>query len=156
MKLISRQEARQRGLLRYFTGKPCVHGHIAERSIDMECVQCRREKARRSSKRKKPPNDKTKFVYIIGAPGWMHKVGRTANVEARLTALRAASPVPLELIRAIAVQPPDHASELEIRLHEALSEYRSHGEWFCIRYEELMPIVERCIGTLPIDAAIAA
>ena len=43
MKLISLKEARTLGLKRYFTGKPCVHGHISERQVSARrCIQCTR------------------------------------------------------------------------------------------------------------------
>ncbi|MEX3914840.1 hypothetical protein AB4Y43_01145 [Paraburkholderia sp. BR10872] len=39
---ISLTEARARGLPRYFTGKPCKHGHISERFVgDTHCVTCK-------------------------------------------------------------------------------------------------------------------
>src|SRR5690606_24932906 len=45
MQVISRLEARSRGLNRYFTGKPCCSGHLAERIVsNRECVSCRRAK----------------------------------------------------------------------------------------------------------------
>lgn len=35
------REAKARGQTRYFTGKPCRHGHIAERRVsDTHCVKC--------------------------------------------------------------------------------------------------------------------
>lgn len=38
---IPRQDARVRGLRRYFTGDPCKHGHIAERTTHGgSCVKC--------------------------------------------------------------------------------------------------------------------
>ena len=41
-KLLSREEAIRRGLTRYFTGKPCVHGHIADRHVcNSVCAVCR-------------------------------------------------------------------------------------------------------------------
>jgi len=40
MKIISRKEAKENGLTRYFTGKSCKHGHIAERFISYGCVEC--------------------------------------------------------------------------------------------------------------------
>lgn len=47
-KVITREEAKARGLKRYFTGVPCPHGHVAERSIsNAHCIICRRESARR-------------------------------------------------------------------------------------------------------------
>jgi hypothetical protein len=43
MKIISRAEAKRLGLKRYFTGKPCKHGHIDERYISRMCVSCNQE-----------------------------------------------------------------------------------------------------------------
>src|SRR6516162_8367059 len=45
--IIGRAEARALGLKRYFTGKPCKHGHVAERVVSSpDCVQCRRGRVR--------------------------------------------------------------------------------------------------------------
>jgi hypothetical protein len=42
--VISRQEAEEAGLGRYFTGEPCRHGHVAERYTQNGiCVQCSKE-----------------------------------------------------------------------------------------------------------------
>jgi hypothetical protein len=39
--VISKKDAIEKGLKRYFTGKPCVHGHIAERLVsDCVCLMC--------------------------------------------------------------------------------------------------------------------
>ncbi len=39
--LISRAEARAHELVRYFTGKACVHGHVSERwTSNSNCVAC--------------------------------------------------------------------------------------------------------------------
>jgi hypothetical protein len=44
----SREEARERGLDRFFTGVPCINGHIAARYVSTaNCVQCQLEHARR-------------------------------------------------------------------------------------------------------------
>lgn len=43
--IIPRKEAKRLGLKRYFTGKPCKHGHIAERKVcDWMCMECNRIK----------------------------------------------------------------------------------------------------------------
>ncbi len=43
MKIISRSTAIASGLNRYFTGKPCKHGHLAERICpDGACIECKR------------------------------------------------------------------------------------------------------------------
>mgnify|MGYP006273025981 CR=1 FL=1 len=39
MDIISRQEAKEQGLAHYFTGKPCVHGHIAVRRVNDRCCR---------------------------------------------------------------------------------------------------------------------
>lgn len=46
--IITRAEARAGGLKRFFTGKPCKHGHISERYVsDRCCATCEREGKRR-------------------------------------------------------------------------------------------------------------
>lgn len=47
--IISRKEAKERGLTRFFTGEPCHrHGHIAERAVcNNDCVQCRDDRVRK-------------------------------------------------------------------------------------------------------------
>lgn len=41
--LVSRADAIARGLNRYFTGKPCKHGHLSERvTTTYDCIECRR------------------------------------------------------------------------------------------------------------------
>ena len=41
MEIITRQEAMQRGLKNYFTGKPCKKGHVAKRYTSAsKCVEC--------------------------------------------------------------------------------------------------------------------
>jgi hypothetical protein len=44
MKIISREEAIAKGLKRFFTGVPCIHGHTCERyvKVSTECVECNR------------------------------------------------------------------------------------------------------------------
>ena len=41
MEIISRKEAKEKGLLYYFTGIICIHGHIARRRVnDRNCAGC--------------------------------------------------------------------------------------------------------------------
>ena len=45
MKIVSRAEAKEQGLKRYFTGKPCKRGHICESWVcDRACTDCAKEK----------------------------------------------------------------------------------------------------------------
>jgi hypothetical protein len=57
--IITPAEAFERGMKKYFTGKPCKHGHVAERYlINGYCFECSRLKWQRRPKRKQ--YDKTK------------------------------------------------------------------------------------------------
>ncbi|EPK1614760.1 hypothetical protein QBG35_001722 [Klebsiella pneumoniae] len=48
MKIITRTEAATCGLKRYYTGKPCKHGHDSERWVhNGHCVQCTMETNKR-------------------------------------------------------------------------------------------------------------
>lgn len=48
MKIISREQAQAAGLVRYYTGKPCKHGHISERhTVNSTCCECNALKASR-------------------------------------------------------------------------------------------------------------
>lgn len=41
MQIITRQEAKEKGLSRYFTGKPCKYGHMSEKTVSGgNCVEC--------------------------------------------------------------------------------------------------------------------
>jgi hypothetical protein len=43
MKKISKETAVQLGLKKYFTGVPCIHGHVCERRVNNHgCVECHR------------------------------------------------------------------------------------------------------------------
>lgn len=44
--IISRNDAESLGLVRYFTGRPCVNGHISERYIKGSCVTCNFKRSR--------------------------------------------------------------------------------------------------------------
>jgi 5-methylcytosine-specific restriction endonuclease McrA len=55
--IISRKEARAQGLKFYFTGKPCVNGHIVKRNVCSEsCTQCQREKSRQWMRQRRLKN----------------------------------------------------------------------------------------------------
>ena len=41
MMIISRREAKEKGLTRYFTGEPCSKGHVCERFVaSCTCFEC--------------------------------------------------------------------------------------------------------------------
>ena len=46
--IVTLKEAREQGLTRYFTGKPCKNGHVSERFVSCAvCCECEREKTRK-------------------------------------------------------------------------------------------------------------
>ena len=48
MEIISRAEAKAKGLKRYFTGVPCKHGHVDERLVSVgSCCECNRGHGRK-------------------------------------------------------------------------------------------------------------
>jgi len=52
--ILTRQEALAIGYIRYYTGKPCKHGHYAERYTNSRtCVECNRLKWERRPKEKR-------------------------------------------------------------------------------------------------------
>jgi len=80
-KIISRAEAREQGLKKYYTGKPCKHGHIAERiTINGLCYICSRaiikkyllsEKGKVVTKEahKTPAAKKSRKKYLLSEKG---------------------------------------------------------------------------------------
>ena len=53
MEKITRKEAHDSAMVHYFTGKPCIHGHVAPRLVlSGNCVECNRtmRPMRKSSK----------------------------------------------------------------------------------------------------------
>ena len=52
METITRKDALERGLKRYFTGEPCKHGHVCERFCSVCCcVECLNENSKKYIKK---------------------------------------------------------------------------------------------------------
>ena len=95
MIVISRREAKQQGLPRYFTGNPCKHGHISERQTSKgECIRCKQiwqsnnsdtrkawHEANRERLRKK--RNKNKEEVNRKKREWFSKVGHIRAKEYR-------------------------------------------------------------------------
>lgn len=69
----------------------------------------------------------TSFVYFIEA-GDCVKIGKSTDVQSRITTLQTASQHTLKLVGLMA-----GGAREERRLHAAFSEYRTNGEWFSIK-----------------------
>lgn len=67
MKIVTRKDAINLGLPRYFTGRVCKHGHLAERhTINLTCCECNRIKARKYSRdNKELVNRKSREHYKL-------------------------------------------------------------------------------------------
>ena len=64
MEIVTRAEAIERGLKRYFTGRPCKHGHIAERFVKgCLCYGCTDANAKRWIAQNKPRKDAVDAAY---------------------------------------------------------------------------------------------
>lgn len=77
---MTKREALARGATFYFTGKPCLRGHLEPRHINMKCLSCRRErrgspkgKAQRKAEAQRYSLRKTKrprpFIHVEAFAG---------------------------------------------------------------------------------------
>lgn len=68
LQLVPRAVARERGYRRYFTGKPCLRGHVSERAAERKtCIACRQElqnaaNARPEKKAKRSEYDRQRWL----------------------------------------------------------------------------------------------
>ena len=93
-----------------------------------------------------PPSEKahtkkqcdTNLYLIQSGMGGPFKIGISQNISARLQQLQCGSPFPLHVIH----QVNGIDAKLERQLHNKLSQYRLHGEWFD---EQALPIVKEII-----------
>ena len=61
----SRDEARERGINRFFTGKPCNHGHLAPRYVSTNrCVQCQLDSSQLSGGWKARPSKEESLAIV--------------------------------------------------------------------------------------------
>lgn len=117
--IITREQAALRGLSRFYTGKPCVVGHFAERYVgNRQCVACNAERARQRE-RQRSEQDPAYRMY--------------RNVQRRSgQALRGvASPV-----QALGCTHEELARHIEARFTEGMA-WDRYGQW---EVDHLMPL----------------
>ena len=69
MEFLSRADAKQQGLKRYFTGKECPHGHVAERIVSNGyCVKCSKINALEYIKNNKEKATQARQAYLERNP----------------------------------------------------------------------------------------
>jgi len=74
MEIISRKEAKEQGLKKYFTGIPCKNRHVAERYVSgHRCVKCLSEKCTKYYDKTRKTKNKPKRHYA--------SYGATSNKE---------------------------------------------------------------------------
>lgn len=84
--IITKADARSRGLALYFTGKPCTHGHISQRYLNSgDCVACALVRSQIQRGQKPTP----------------HPISSPREAQKEVNARR------LELQRRVALAPPD-------------------------------------------------
>ena len=89
MLLRNRKEAKEKGMKKYFTGKPCKHGHISERRVSCGgCIQCDRlrqktDSYKESAKIKLKDRIKTDEYKITQEKYWGSTKGKEAQKRYR-------------------------------------------------------------------------
>lgn len=86
--IISRKEARERGLLRYFTGNPCRNGHLDQRFVSSNgCLTCERD---RNARRREDPEFRERAAQRSAE--WRSKPGNGDKNAAVAKKWRQANP----------------------------------------------------------------
>lgn len=100
--VISREDARALGLKRYFTGVPCVKGHVSERrTLSGVCVECKRIWVEKYFAR---PGAKERHKVAVDARYQRHK----EDVNARAIAWRKRNPEKARVSNRKAVKSDNH------------------------------------------------
>lgn len=80
-------------------------------------------------------------VYVMAAPDssgvTYFKVGRTSDIAKRVCAVQTGCPLKIKKAWVITLWGNGAAQSLEAILHEMLSPFHSHGEWFAMRTDNL-------------------
>lgn len=78
------------------------------------------------------------YVYIVTPDGETTpcKVGISDNPYDRVSTLAIGSPVPLRLAEIYAFDTRQEAMAMERLFHQSYAEWRLHGEWFNVDFED--------------------
>ena len=80
-------------------------------------------------------------LYIIQCQEY-YKIGVANDVESRLSQLSTGNPYPLKVLT---VYEFDNAEFVERSLHQKYKLQRTRGEWFSLKYEDLVDIHKVCL-----------
>lgn len=82
---VTAKDAIAKGLTRYFTGKPCLHGHVAERlACNGTCVICAttiRDRSRRRNPEKLRETNRRYYAANAGSVKAMNAAWRASHIE---------------------------------------------------------------------------
>lgn len=93
MYIVSRKEAKEKKLTHYFTGVPCIHGHLDKRSVaQRKCMECDRidKQKYRLNNPEQSKERKREYYYKHREKHLAAKKKYRQNNKGKINALRAA------------------------------------------------------------------
>lgn len=85
VEIISRKEAREDGLKRYFTGYPCYRGHLAERLVSNKmCKICAKEKRRVFYNNNKEKENESGKIYRMNNPEYFKEYHKKYRIDNKI------------------------------------------------------------------------
>jgi hypothetical protein len=145
--VLTRKEAKAQGKSKYFTGKPCKHGHVAERNtLSGQCVPCLKKQSKdwadRNPERVKEKHNKHRAKNKDKYNAWRKEYLRNrykndpyfkARVSMRtfLRRIKAAAQsenLSSNKIKDLGYTPEDFKNHIESLWKEGMS-WENHGEW---------------------------
>jgi Meiotically Up-regulated Gene 113 (MUG113) protein len=85
---------------------------------------------------KKPPAPRRGYVYILKGDKY-YKIGRTANINQRLTPMTVKAPFPLEVV---ILSPSEDMAHTEKALHARFADKHRKGEWYDLTEQDITSI----------------
>jgi len=85
------------------------------------------------------------YVYLVEGAGGIYKIGKTTQLDKRMSFFEIKLPFGVQLICAI---PSDDTSTLERQLHERFADKHVNGEWFRLTQQEVEEI-KKMVGITP-------
>ncbi len=79
--IVTRAEASALGLKRYFTGRPCKHGHVSQRYLSGACAECDRIREKHFSPEKRRAANLASYYRNREARIVKHKLWRSKNLD---------------------------------------------------------------------------
>jgi hypothetical protein len=111
-----------------FSTIPLIIAHVEQVELEVLKEQEAAEELRaRLEAEYAPRKPAAGFVYLIESAAGLYKIGRTANVQARLKLIATSSPHPVNVKHSFKTKDSIKAEAL---LHAKFANYRRHGEWF--------------------------